>query len=185
MFVRVQDNSGSLAFEKAVGGDEAAFGELVRQHQAMVFSIALHFLRNRAVAEELAQDVFLHLFKTLKEIESPVHLTNWLRRVTSHRCIDQSRQQKYRPRVGLEAAPEPAINPSNGDPMLQSMLDRLVRGLPEKPRMIVILRYQEELEPGEIAEILSIPLGTVKSILHRALAVLRGKMEREQKGARS
>ena len=178
MFVRVQDNSGLVAFEKALLGDEAAFAELVRQHQAMVFSIALHFLRNRAVAEELAQDVFLHLFRKLKEIESPTHLTNWLRRVTSHRCIDQSRQQKYRPRVGLEAAREPSISPRHSDPMLQSMLDRLIQALPEKPRMVVILRYQEELEPGEIAEVMQIPVGTVKSILHRALAVLRGKMER-------
>ena len=180
-----QVNQAAPIHERAARGDQAAFAEIVREHQAMVFSIALHFLRNRAVAEELAQDVFLHLFRNLKEIQSPGHLTNWLRRVTSHRCIDQSRQQKYRPRVGLEAAPEPASAQRESDPFLTETLDRLIRTLPEKPRMVVILRYQEELEPIEIAETLRMPVGPVKSILHRALALLRGKMERERKGARA
>ncbi len=169
----------------AARGDQAAFAEIVQEHQAMVFSIALHFLRNRAVAEELAQDVFLHLFRNLNEIQSPGHLTNWLRRVTSHRCIDQSRQQKYRPKVGLEAAPEPSMVPRTADPFLTEMLDRLIRTLPEKPRMVIILRYQEDMEPTEIAETMNIPVGTVKSILHRALALLRGKRERERKEARA
>ena len=83
-------------------------------------------------------------------------------RTTSHRCIDQSRQQKYRPRVGLEAAPEPSIAPRYGDPLLSGMLDRLIQALPDKPRIIVILRYQEEMEPLEIAAMLDIPVGTVK-----------------------
>ncbi len=178
-------NQAAQVHELASRGDQAAFAEIVREHQAMVFSIALHFLRNRAVAEELAQDVFLHLFRNLKEIQSPGHLTNWLRRVTSHRCIDQSRQQKYRPRVGLEAAPEPSMVPRTADPFLTETLDRLIRTLPEKPRMVVILRYQEDMEPTEIAETMNIPIGTVKSILHRALALLKGKMERERKGARA
>ena len=91
-------------------------------------------------------------------------MTNWLRRTTSHRCIDQSRQQKYRPRVGLEAAPEPSIAPGYGDPMLSGMLDRLIQALPDRPRIIVILRYQEEMEPSEIAAMLNIPVGTVKSV---------------------
>ena len=60
---------------------------------------------------------------------------------------------------------------------------RLIQTLPDRPRMVVILRYQEEMEPTEIAQMMDIPIGTVKSMLHRALALLRGKMEREQKGA--
>jgi len=59
---------------------------------------------------------------------------------------------------------------------------RLIARLPERSRMIVILRFQEDLDPAEIAEVLGIPLGTVKSNLHRSLAVLRGKLQREGKG---
>ena len=153
----------------------------------MVFSIAYHFLRDRPLAEELAQEVFLHLHKNRRAIESASHLVYWLRKVTTHRCIDQARRRKLRPRISLteylERAPEPAAASLPADPLLAERLRRLIAGLPERSRMIVILRFQEDLEPGEIAETLGIPLGTVKSNLHRSLAVLRGKLEREAKGA--
>jgi len=152
----------------------------------MVFSIAWHFLRDRSIAEELAQDVFLHLYRHLDAIQSPAHLVYWLRKVTSHRCIDQARRRKLRPRMSLteylERAPEPAASFPAADPMLARLLERLIAGLPERARMIVILRFQEDLDPAEIAETLEIPLGTVKSNLHRSLALLRGKLERERRG---
>ena len=163
----------------------AKFPEIVQEHQKMVFSIAYHFLRDSWVAEELAQDVFLHLYQNLNSIESPSHLKYWLRKVISHRCIDQSRRQRLRPRVGLDQAPEPVAPHRTSDPMLSGLLRRMVASLPPRSRMIVVLRFQEEMEPGEIAATMDIPLGTVKSNLHRALAVLRGKMERESKGVRA
>ena len=73
--------------------------------QAMVFSIALHFLRDRQAAEELAQDVFLHLHQHLESLKSPEHITFWLRKVTSHRCIDYSRRRKWS-QVSLDEVPE-------------------------------------------------------------------------------
>jgi RNA polymerase sigma-70 factor (ECF subfamily) len=165
---------------------EASFAVAVREHQAMVFSIAYHFLRDRCLAEELAQEVFLHLYKNLGSIQSPAHLVYWLRKVTGHRCIDQARRRKLRPRMSLteylEHAPEPAAIFPAADPMLAGVLSRLIARLPERARLIVILRFQEDLEPSEIAETLEIPLGTVKSNLHRSLALLRGKLERERKG---
>jgi RNA polymerase sigma-70 factor, ECF subfamily len=167
-------------------GDDADFAGIVRAHQGMVFSIAYHFLRDRSLAEDLAQDVFLHLHKNLKAIQSASHLVYWLRKVTGHRCIDQARRQKLRPRISLteylERAPEPAARFAASDPLLAGVLRRLIARLPERSRMIVILRFQEEMEPAEIAGMLDIPLGTVKSNLHRSLALLRGKLERERKG---
>lgn len=155
------------------------FAGIVAEHQAMVFSIGWHFLRNRAVAEEVAQDVFLQLHRSLDSIESPAHLTNWLRRVATQRCIDAVRRARLRPQVALEHTPELAARTASGvqDPMAASRLDRLIAALPERARMIVILRYQEEMEPAEIAETLGIPVGTVKSNLHRSIALLRGRME--------
>ena len=150
----------------------------VREHQSMVFSIGWHFLRDRAVAEELAQDVFLQLHRNLDSIESPAHLTNWLRRVMTQRCIDHVRRARLRPRVGLDGSPELSVPAVERDPFLGSLLDRQIARLPERSRMIVILRYQEELDPAEIAETMGIPVGTVKSNLHRALALMRGRMEK-------
>ena len=154
------------------------FASLVRQHQAMVFSICWHVLRDRAVAEELAQDVFLSLHQHLDTLESPEHVLFWLRRVTSNRALDVLRRRQRRPMVSLDSAPEPVAVSAPGDPMLGTALRKLVAALPEKARAIVVLRYQEDLDPAEIARVLGIPVGTVKSQLQRALALLREKMSR-------
>lgn len=159
------------------------FAGIVREHQGMVYSIGWQFLRNRALAEEVAQDVFLQLHRNMGAIESPGHLTNWLRRVMTQRCIDALRRARLRPQVGLDDTPELTARSGERDPMATGRLDRLIAALPERARMIVILRYQEEMEPAEIAETLGIPVGTVKSNLHRSIALLRGRMETAKRAA--
>ncbi len=166
------------ALAGAARGDASAFEQLVREHQAMVFSLARHFLGDASLAEELAQDVFLQLYQNLSQIQSPRHLTFWLRRITSHRCIDHARRHGYQRPVSLEQVPEPAAVVGQDDPLLQGRLERLVASLPERARMVIILRYQEDLEYHEIAEALDMPLNTVKSSLQRALGILRGKLAR-------
>jgi RNA polymerase sigma-70 factor (ECF subfamily) len=143
----------------------------------MVFSIARRFLADHAAAEELAQDVFLQLHASLPTLKSEDHVTFWLRKVTAHRCIDYQRRRTL-PQVSLEDAPEPSVQAHAADPFLTEKLRQLVASLPEKPRMVMILRYQEDLNPEEIAETLAIPLGTVKSQLQRSLAMLREKVTR-------
>ncbi|MEK7406214.1 MAG: sigma-70 family RNA polymerase sigma factor [Acidobacteriota bacterium] len=157
--------------------DRGGFADLVREHQAMVFSIAYHFLHDRTLAEEVAQDVFLQLHRALPALKSAEHVTFWLRRTTSHRSIDYARRRRVR-QVSLEEAPELSTAPDPGDPMLARRLRRLVASLPEKPRLVVTLRYQEGLEPDEIARVLAMPVRTVKSHLQRSLAILRDKASR-------
>lgn len=157
--------------------DPAQFEELVREHQAMVFSMACRYLRNRALAEEIAQDVFLQLYRKLPSLESPDHVLHWLRWVTAHRLIDHSRHEKRRPQSPLEDAPEPIAAPSDhGDPLLSEMLRELVAALPENARVVMILRYQEDLDPMDIARALDMPVATVKSHLQRSLALLKDKL---------
>jgi RNA polymerase sigma-70 factor (ECF subfamily) len=160
---------------------ERDFGNLVREHQSMVFSIAYHFLQDRASAEEVGQEVFLELYRRVDELQTPEHLKNWLRKVAVNRCVDHSRRSRLRPRIGLDEVPEPPAPASEGDPLLAGRLRRLIAALPERWRTVVILRYQEDLEPAEIAAALRLPLGTVKSQLHRALGMLREKLT-EPKG---
>jgi RNA polymerase sigma-70 factor, ECF subfamily len=160
------------------------FGELMREHRSMVFSVAYHFLHDRDQAEEIAQDVFFSLHRNLRELESPAHAAHWLRRVAVQRSIDAARRRQRRPMVALESLPEPAFRPPPADPLLAEMLRKLVASLPETQRMVVILRYQEDLDPTEIAGIMSIPVGTVKSHLQRSLALLREKLERRGVGER-
>jgi len=169
------------ALALAKNGDQTAFAELVREHQAMVYSIARYFLRDSAAAEDLAQEVFIHLYQNLASIESPMHLKFWLRKVTGHRCIDYTRRQKAQAAklsVSLDEAPEPISLFEMPDSMMKSTIRRFVATLPEKPRLVITLRYQEDLDPTEIAEILEMPLNTVKSHLRRSLAILREKVTR-------
>ncbi len=108
------------------GVSPAGFEEVVRRHQAMVFSLAWHFLRDRSRAEELAQDVFLQLYQNMADIRSDNHLRHWLRKVTCHRAIDESRRHAAREAVSLDEVPEPATAASRDDPMLSETLGRLV-----------------------------------------------------------
>jgi len=157
--------------------DGNGFADLVRRHQAMVFSIALHFLADYGAAEELAQDVFVQLHKNLASLESETHITFWLRKVTALRCIDHKRRKRPL-QVSLEDAPEPWVTTRSPDPFLERRLRQFVASLPEKPRLVVILRYQEDMPPEDIAQALSMPVATVKSHLQRSLAMLRDKVTR-------
>jgi RNA polymerase sigma-70 factor (ECF subfamily) len=164
--------------ERAARGDQSAFAEIIREHQSMVYSLAYNYLRDRATAEEVAQEVFLHLYQSLPALESDAHVKHWLRRVACHRCIDASRRLKFRRHLSVDDLPEPAAREGFSDPLLARTLGRFIASLPERPRMIVTLRYQEDLDPAEIAEVLGMPVNTVKSHLRRALMLLREKVSR-------
>ncbi|WP_031499349.1 RNA polymerase sigma factor [Bryobacter aggregatus] len=156
-----------------------SFTELVHGHQSMVFSIALRALGNRAVAEDLTQEVFLSLHENLSGIESEEHARRWLRRAVVNRTIDEMRRRQRRRGPSLEEIAEPAVSSEESDPFLLDQLRKSVRALPPLARMLTILRFQEEMEPREIAAQLDIPVATVKSRLHRTMKILRGKLERQ------
>ena len=165
----------AATFEPKTADRAIDFETLVHRHQAMVFSIALHFLRDRSAAEELAQDVFLQLHRHLDALQSADHVTFWLRRVTTHRCIDYSRRRRFR-FLPLHSVPEPAADVRPTDLLLSRRMRALVGELPAPARMAVVLRYQEDLTPEEIARVLDRPVATVKSQLQRALKTLREKL---------
>jgi RNA polymerase sigma-70 factor (ECF subfamily) len=129
---------------EARSGDPAAFAGLVRRHQRAVYSLALRMLWDRHKAEDLAQDVFMQLYRKL------AHL--------------------------LEADPGVPAEPAGGDPLLQRRLRALLAQLPAPARAVLLLRYQEDLDPVEIASTLDMPVNTVKSHLKRSLASLREQL---------
>ncbi len=169
--------SGDL-LTQALAGERAAFGTLVRRHQRSVYSLALRMLADRHAAEDLAQEVFLQLYRNLSAVSSEAHLAFWLRRVTMHRAIDRLRRE---PRYASDAPQEAAAVASEteqADPLLERRLRSLVQELPPAARAVVLLRYQEDLDPVEIARTLKMPLNTVKSHLKRSLAQLRERFPR-------
>ncbi|HEV7922248.1 MAG TPA: sigma-70 family RNA polymerase sigma factor, partial [Thermoanaerobaculia bacterium] len=168
-------DAGGDTLRRAREGDHDAFAEIVGAHEAMVYSLAYHFFQDRSRGEEIAQDVFLQLFRNLGNIESPAHLLFWLRQVTARRCIDVMRRGKMLRPVPLEAVELRSVT-RDADPLLERRLRQLVADLPEAQRLVLTLRYQEDLDPSEICRIVDMPVNTVKSHLHRALSALRKKL---------
>ena len=166
----------SEALRCAQAGATRAFRDLVRRHQAAVYSLALRLLGVREDAQELAQDVFLQLHRSLASISSPSHLHFWLRRVVCHRAIDRLRARSGPADLPLEAAGSLEAPGSAADPLLERALKGLVGQLPPVPRAVVLLRYQEDWDPPQIARALGLPLNTVKSHLRRSLVALRARL---------
>jgi RNA polymerase sigma-70 factor, ECF subfamily len=166
----------AAALERAVQGDAEAFAELLRQHQRMVYSIAWHFFHDAVLADDLAQDVFLHLYQNLRGIHSESHLVSWVRQVTIRKCIDHARWLRRSSELNVEAITLLSSDPEQADCLGVEHLQRLVAALPPKLRAVVTLRYQEDMQPREIADLLRCPVNSVKSRLRRALALLRQRM---------
>ena len=159
----------------ARGGDRTAFASLVRLHQSSVYSIGLRMLGRRDAAEDLAQDVFLQLYRRLDSIESLEHLGFWLRRVAANLAIDWLRRSAWSAPL-LDDHPEPAAPAPDDDPLMTRALAGLLGELAPAARAVMVLRYQEDRDVAEIAATLDMPVNTVKSHIKRSLTALRGKM---------
>jgi len=171
-----EECTGGELLTQALAGERAAFGALVCRHQRAVYSLALRMLSDRHAAEDLAQEVFLQLYRSLASVASEAHLSFWLRKVTMHRAIDRLRREPRHTGVGLEEAAALAGEAAEGDPILERRLRSLLAELPSAARAVVLLRYQEDLDPVEIARTLKMPVNTVKSHLRRSLAMLRERI---------
>jgi RNA polymerase sigma-70 factor (ECF subfamily) len=152
------------------------FEQLVDEHQSMVFSLALRMTGDRGLAEEIAQDVFLELDRKLGKLESAAHVCFWLRRVAMNRSADALRRRKVRGMdLWVEIDENHGVRAENQSSPLGARLEQLLATLPEAQRAALVLRYQEDLTPEEIAATLDAPLATVKSHLQRGLKLLRAK----------
>ena len=177
--------------------DERAFRELVEAHRDRVFNITYRMLGNRAEAEDVAQEVFIAVFKTIDSFREESKFSTWLYRVAVNHCKNRIKylaRRHERDRDELdEASPSAnnaALGPTKGarpdraleGAQMEVLLQEAIASLDEEHRAVVILRDVEELSIEEICEITGLPDGTVKSRLHRALAALRKKLARHVEG---
>ena len=158
------------------------FEQLVDEHQSMVYSLAVRMTGDRGLAEEIAQDVFLDLDRNLAKLESPLHARFWLRRVAMSRAADALRRNRVRGMdLWVEMDENHGVAEEECSSPLGARLERLLITLPGPQRAALLLRYQEELTPEEIAAALDAPLATVKSNLQRGLKLLRAKASSQLK----
>jgi RNA polymerase sigma-70 factor (ECF subfamily) len=164
---------------RARRGDATALAALIRAHQRSVYSLALRMLGAKDSAEDLTQDVFMQMSGNLKSIESNRHLGFWLRKVAANRAIDEIRRRSRAETRPLEEAEHMFSTEEGEDPLLQRHLLELLNGLSAPARAVLLLKFQEDLDPTDIARMLDMPINTVKSHLKRSLDVLREKIRGE------
>jgi RNA polymerase sigma-70 factor (ECF subfamily) len=183
------DGAEEALAQRAAAGDTGAFDALVTLFSSRVFAVAFRMLHDRAEAEDLSQEVFVALYHALPTFRGESRLSTWIYRITRNRCLNRMKFLKRR-HVGQHAdLDDPAIARGAADPdtdtrgardpdkklegkELSALLEKHLRDLPEEQRTLVILRDLEDLSYEEIADITGLPLGTVKSRLHRARAEL-------------
>lgn len=172
---------------RAAAGDAAAFQTLVERHRSMVYRVAYQFAGNHHDAEDIAQDVFIKVYRSLDRFRQDAQLTSWLYRIVMNACIDHRRRHAIAGPSSSEEAeqalrntaadmPGPDVHAYAGEigQLLQAEIDRL----PDGQRLVFIMRHYHDLKLGEIAEALGLAEGTVKRQLHAAVHRLRRTLSR-------
>jgi RNA polymerase sigma-70 factor (ECF subfamily) len=173
-----------------LSGDRGAFAALVERHERRVYNLALRMTGREEDARDAAQDAFLTALRKLSSFRGEAAFTTWMHRVTVNACYDLLRKRQRQPLLDLgdddRARPEPppAADPADAT-SLSFDVQRALLEVPEDFRVVMILHDVQDLPQEEVSAILGIPVGTVKSRLHRGRVALAKALhlERERPGA--
>lgn len=173
-------------------GDTAAFAELVDKYKQPVMNLAYRMLRDATEAEDLAQNVFVQVFKSAHRYETSARFSTWLFTIARNLCLNEIRRRTRHPAESLDAPhPEQESQPlhqvedtksaSPPDDLLQGELrekiERVLDELPENQRIAILLCRQEEMSYEEIARVLGCSLSATKSLIHRGRETLKEKLK--------
>jgi RNA polymerase sigma-70 factor, ECF subfamily len=168
---------------RAAGGDAAAFQALVERHRALVYRVAYQFAGNHHDAEDIAQDVFIKVYRSLDRFRQESQLTSWMYRIVMNACIDHRRRSRtmssaatgdeaeYRMSNAPEETPGPEERAYAGE--IGEVLQLEIGRLPKGQRIVFVMRHYQGMKLCEIAEALGLAEGTVKRQLHAAVHRLR------------
>jgi RNA polymerase sigma-70 factor (ECF subfamily) len=171
---------------RAAAGDAAAFHTLVERHRAMVYRLAYQFAGNHHDAEDIAQDVFIKVYRSLDRFRHDAQVTSWLYRIVMNACIDHRRRSapagwapftedaELKMANTAEEAPGPEEQAYGGQ--IGEVLAGEIARLPPGQRLVFTMRHHEGLKLSEIAAALGLAEGTVKRQLHAAVHRLRAAL---------
>lgn len=169
-------------------GDGASFAVLLDKHRSSVVHFLYRMIQNQAVAEELAQEVFLRVYRSRATYEPTAKFTTWLFRIATHLALNSLRDGKHermQERLDDDSSDLPVRQVSDSRPSVeQSMVyqakleevRRAIAMLPEKQRAAVLMHKYEEMEYSQIAKVLNCSESAVKSLLFRAYETLRARL---------
>jgi RNA polymerase sigma-70 factor (ECF subfamily) len=181
---------------RAQAGDKEAFEELVRRHQHRVFAVAGGILRRREDVEDIAQQVFVKAYFSLKRFDQRAAFSTWLYKITVNECWDLLRKKKVRPllyesdlseeqaqRFGAAERLDSGTQDVSDKLQAQQQVENLLQGLDERDRMMLILKEVEGFAIDEIAEILDLNANTVKVRLFRARRRIVNQVRKRKDGS--
>jgi len=170
-------------------GDQDAYAEIVEIYKDKIFQICFRILGNRHEAEDIAQEAFLRAYININSFNIDLKFSSWLYRIATNLCIDRIRKKKPDYYLDAEVAGTDGLTMYSQIPAdtrlpeddvesleLRETIQREISKLPEKYRTVIVLKYIEELSLNEISEILDLPLGTVKTRIHRGREALRNQL---------
>ena len=170
------------------GGDTSAFEQLIERHQALVAGTVARMLGSNADVEDIAQQVFIRVWKSAGHYVARAKFTTWLLKITRNLVFNEMRRAKRHPHVPVQIDPETEELPLKDDVTatpdatllqeeLQRNIEKAITQLPDTQRMALILRRYEELSYEEIADVLELSVPAVKSLLFRARTELRERLK--------
>jgi RNA polymerase sigma-70 factor (ECF subfamily) len=170
-------------------GDTSAFEQVIERHQALVAGTAARMLGSNSDVEDIAQQVFIRVWKSARRYVPRAKFTTWLLKITRNLVFNELRRAKRRAQVPLQSDPgteeiplkdetNPAPDASLLENELQRAIEEAIMQLPESQRMALVLRRYEQLSYEEIAEVLDLSVPAVKSVLFRARTELRSRLNK-------
>ncbi len=160
--------------QKAIQGDVSSWKVLIDKHKDLVFAVAFKTLRNKVLAEEVSQEVFIKMYKSLATFKGDSKLSTWLYRITYRTCLDAIKSSKNKKNTSIEDIIMPLSMDYNDAIVVLEREERkesvakCMNALSEEDRYLLTLFYFEELHLKEIATIVELTVNTVKVKIHRA-----------------
>ncbi len=185
---RSEDDAEDIRLMRLVAeGDTTAFEKLVERHQALVAGTVARMLSSNSDVEDIAQQVFVRVWKSAGRYVARAKFTTWLLKITRNLVFNEMRRAKRHPRVPAQIEPESEEMPLKDEATatpdatllqaeLQSAIETAITLLPETQRMALVLRRYEELSYEEISDVLDLSVSAVKSLLFRARTELRERL---------
>jgi len=184
--LRLNDSDRSL-IEKAIAGDERSFAKILEEHYRLIYSVVHGIVGPGGDTEDVVQDVFVKIFRALPDFRGEARLSTWIYRVARNEALNalEKRRPVLVPLDDCEELADSDEDPAAGHrrSVTRERLERLMGRLDEPQRVALDLRYMGEKSYEEIADIMGIPLGTVKTYIYRGKLSLKRMITAYEKGA--
>lgn len=163
--------------ESVLAGNKQAYAHIINQYKNPLYALVLRMTRNPQTAQDLVQEIFIKVYEQLGKYDQKGSFSSWIYRVATNHCMDEFRKKSYQTKQ-VEIEDEQVVNYNHPEIVFlkkekSRQLEKLIAMLPEDERLIILMRFVNELSYQEISELLTIPLSDVRNKLHRAKKKMR------------